>query len=91
MTGSSRDLLEPHSHPEQIGRNIWLVHVERKPVDDTAPFHDGTTGLPEPTALGRAGFHRSDRESERAPSWLRLTHDSSVQAGRASGIRASPE
>jgi hypothetical protein len=71
--------LETLSHLEQIGRHIRPAHVERKPVDDTAPFKDGAAWLPEPTALERAAFDRSDRESECALSWLSLTHALSLE------------
>ena len=91
MTGSNRDLVETLSHLEQIGRNIWSAHVERKPVDDAASLNDGAAWLPERTALERARFNRSDRESENAPSWLGMTHAFSLEPARADGIRASPE
>ena len=91
MTESNRTLLQTLSHLEQMGCNIRSAHVERKPVDDTAPFNDGAAWLPERTALERARFNRSDCEPECAPSWLGLTHVFSLQTAGANGIRASPE
>jgi hypothetical protein len=91
MTESNRTLLKTLSHPEQIGRNIWPADVEPKPVDHTAALNDGAAWLPERTAFERAGFNRSDRKPEGAPSWFGLTHVFSLQTARADGIRASPE
>jgi hypothetical protein len=91
MTESKRTLLQLLSHLEQIDRNIRPAHVECEPVDDTAPFNNGAAWLPERTALERAGFDRSDCESECAPPWLGLTHVFSFETAGANGIRASPD